>query len=559
MPGIFVTNKQIKISDINLSGKGKMETFLLNSLIFISKKGKSGWKTKVLNDQNYFILILGHIYEKITFKTIIKAIEKKDFSFLEKIDGAFNIVALKKSSNRLIFISDRFNRPPLYYYKKDKFFFVSSEIKTIAYLERPSFDNNSLLEFFTCEGVMGNKTMFKNIYLLEPGAYLTIENSNLNINYYYKLRIYQNKLAIDEAIEIYHNLLIKSVEKRLTRDTGIYLSGGMDSRLLLFSALEIGYHPRTYTFGTLESDDVLIASQIAKETGVKNLKLGMDKNYLKKWAKKGVSFTDGAYNIIRMHGIDALSFISDEVESVFNGFGGDYLMRFSGWFSSMKKDSLKNLIAYILKWANIVIPFNEIENAFTEDFLKDITQYPIKTIENFIKNSKIHTKEILRLYYFLKERMLRLTVLGLYQDAPYIFSKTPFTDLELMRFALQLPQHLRRGEKLRLALIKKYYKTFKHIPWSATGMGAKYPYLFQIIGRWWTKRRYVDYADYNTWFRTNLKSFIKKYLFSERLLDSNIFKPEYIQEIFKTHMKGEDNSRIIGLIVTFSIWLEELY
>jgi diphthine-ammonia ligase len=71
----------------------------------------------------------------------------------------------------------------------------------------------------------------------------------------------------ERSKRILEPLLIESVKKRMTKKTGILLSGGVDSTTLAFIAKKLGHQPLCYTVGLENSDDLQWANKAAAEHG----------------------------------------------------------------------------------------------------------------------------------------------------------------------------------------------------------------------------------------------------------------------------------------------------
>ena len=76
-----------------------------------------------------------------------------------------------------ILVRDRYGIKPLYYCRDSDYFIFASENKAIVtYNSRlKTLDYQALLEYFTFQNIFTNRTLFKNIQLLEAGHYLEID------------------------------------------------------------------------------------------------------------------------------------------------------------------------------------------------------------------------------------------------------------------------------------------------------------------------------------------------------------------------------------------------
>src|SRR4051812_14617039 len=113
---------------------------------------------------------------------IIELYKKYGVDCLKYLRGMFAF-AIWDSSKQLLFIArDRIGKKPLKYYKDSNAFIFASELKAIlANTEvKKEPDLEAIDEYLTYQYVPHPKTGFKNIYKLEPGHYMVIQNGNIS-------------------------------------------------------------------------------------------------------------------------------------------------------------------------------------------------------------------------------------------------------------------------------------------------------------------------------------------------------------------------------------------
>ena len=98
---------------------------------------------------NYLSLKKKLIEKKIKFKTksdtevLVRYLENFGLSkTLKDIDGMWSFVWYLKSENKMFLARDRYGEKPLYYFKNDNQFIISSEIKAILLLTNEKFEIN---------------------------------------------------------------------------------------------------------------------------------------------------------------------------------------------------------------------------------------------------------------------------------------------------------------------------------------------------------------------------------------------------------------------------------
>ena len=210
-------------------------------------------------------------------EVILKTYEEHGLECFNKLNGMFAFLIYDKRKKRLIAARDHFGIKPLYYYWDENHLIFASEIK--ALLEHPSikaeFNLSSFDEYLTFQYVLGQNTLFKNIFKIEPGHYL-----NLNLD---SMKFQYNKYwDLDFTIDKYHtesyfideikNLLHDSIKTQLRSDVpvGAHLSGGIDSSIVTLMSSKLSEN-RLHTFPGafnegIEFDETRYASEVAADS-----------------------------------------------------------------------------------------------------------------------------------------------------------------------------------------------------------------------------------------------------------------------------------------------------
>src|SRR5262249_42443989 len=129
----------------------------------------------------------GHIFQTHSdTESIIHAYEQFGDDFETSLTGMFAFALWDEDRRRLTLSRDRLGIKPLYYTVHSNQLIFASEIKailTVPGVER-RVDFEALESYLTVRYVPGPKTMFKDIYKLQPGHRLTVWNGKLQIHSY---------------------------------------------------------------------------------------------------------------------------------------------------------------------------------------------------------------------------------------------------------------------------------------------------------------------------------------------------------------------------------------
>lgn len=168
--------------------------------------------------------------------------------FLSLIEGQFALAIYDREKDLVILARDTWGICPLFYAVTDNALVFASEIKALVrsgeVALRPSI--RGLYEGFVYWSTSGGRTVFDNIYQVPPGSCLLLgRDRKVSIQRFHTYQDPAPFAAEDMAAmqaQIY-TTLSQSLADCLasTAKVGLYLSGGLDSTILLRLADEMGY------------------------------------------------------------------------------------------------------------------------------------------------------------------------------------------------------------------------------------------------------------------------------------------------------------------------------
>lgn len=171
------------------------------------------------------------------------AIEKFGIESIRRFYGEFTFVFI--SPEKIIVGRDLMGGGPPVFYNNQYF---SDKIDSFKRLKGFSYDVDleSIMTFLHLCHIPSPKTAIKDINALAPGDYLIYENEKIKIGTFYDFNDLKNSfqksnISIDEAVEEYERLVLKSIKRRIdgTKKIGILLSGGFDSASIVHSIRNI--------------------------------------------------------------------------------------------------------------------------------------------------------------------------------------------------------------------------------------------------------------------------------------------------------------------------------
>jgi asparagine synthase (glutamine-hydrolysing) len=144
----------------------------------------------------------GHVFRThCDTETIVHAYEEYGDSCLDRFRGMFAIAIWDTRRKKLLLARDRLGIKPVYYYEGQGFLAFASEIK--ALFEIPGVpcevDLDALSLYTSLRYVPGPRTMFRNIFKLQPGHFLTLDGNGTTIRKYWDVEFHPRGRA---AIEV---------------------------------------------------------------------------------------------------------------------------------------------------------------------------------------------------------------------------------------------------------------------------------------------------------------------------------------------------------------------
>ena len=215
---------------------------------------------------------LGHQFRGTSdTEVIVRGYEAWGIEVVKKINGIFAFALWDVKKATLYLVRDHLGIKPLYYYHEGGNLVFSSEIKAI--LEHPvkrEINADALNLYFRVLYVPGPLTMFKNIFKLEPGTYLSYKNGTIETARYWNPTVGSAPASKEEAKEQIRSLMRDSVKRQMIseRPVGVFLSGGIDTTAILGLATQVAQKPLdTFTVGFNIGGDKFNADlRLARET-----------------------------------------------------------------------------------------------------------------------------------------------------------------------------------------------------------------------------------------------------------------------------------------------------
>ncbi|HET7590138.1 MAG TPA: asparagine synthase (glutamine-hydrolyzing) [Solirubrobacterales bacterium] len=178
--------------------------------------------------------------------------EERGPGCLEALQGMFAIALWDAGAERLLLARDRLGVKPLYWARVGDGILYASEPAAIlaSGLVEPRPDPAALREYLTLQYVPPPRSGFAGIHKLAPGERLVFAAGEATVERWWQLDFERRREGSDrEALEELDELLARATRERLVADVplGAFLSGGIDSSLVVSYMAEAGGRVRTFS------------------------------------------------------------------------------------------------------------------------------------------------------------------------------------------------------------------------------------------------------------------------------------------------------------------------
>ena len=482
---------------------------------------------------------------------LLEAYEAPREKFFPALNGWFCGVLVDTRRGTVHLFNDRYGIGRVYIYEAPDGFYFASEAKALLKVRKElrQIDPKGLGEFFVCDCVLENRTLFRNVSLLPGGSLWTFENGKLTQKRsYFTADEWENQEPFsswDAFFEALDSTFARILPKysRFYHPTAISLTGGLDTRMILaYLDAGPGEFP-CYTFGgnSKETYDIKIARRVASVCHQPHTIVKLDSKFLANfpyYAEKTVYISDGCHDVCGAHDL-YLNALAREVSPVrLTGKFGSEILR--GTRMLWAKPPLEDLFdpgfrSYVTDAASTLAAIND-SNEVSFAAFADIPWYEYGRLA--IEQSQLNfvtpymDNELVRLMFrgrHLVEKRDDIPIRGIRKRRPGLL-KVP-TDRGYP------------GNGFFPWITRQFYDKFLFKgDWFFNYMPPGYARVGTLLEKLNIQNLFLGrhfFTNYRTWFQHNLRDYISDFLLSP---SSKIF--EYIngstlEKIIESHFRGQ--------------------
>ncbi len=486
-------------------------------------------------------------------------------AFVERLNGMFAFAIWDDRHQCLLMGRDRYGIKPLYYTQVGGTLVFASEVKAILALRVVPRGVNvqALVDYFTFQNTFGASTLFKDIYLLEPGHVMRVTGKQVVRRQYWDFNFEpQEKLGEEQAKERLRFLLEDTVKRQLMGDVpvGAYLSGGMDSGSI--TALAVSSMPRMMTFtggfdltnvsgfeaGFDERKDAETLSALLKTEHYQMVFHAGDLE----WALPRVIWAIEDLRVGMCYPYYYTARLASRfVKVVLSGTGGDEIFAGYPWRYRVASEAESEgafLDRYYRYW-NRLVSDERRGSFFAPDVLRADGHNPYESFRQVIDRAADLREVTRRAWYFEAKTFLHglLVVEDKLSMAHSLESRVPLLDHAIVDFVTKLPT----GYLVNHQWTKN--------PMRDENLAGKYLFRRAMEGvlpdSILRKRKQGFSAPDQSWYQGPLMNYIKAILLDRRTLSRGFFQEGAIRLVLEEHLSGAVNHRLlIWSLLSFEFW-----
>jgi len=530
----------------------------------------------------------GHQFRSRTdSEVVLRSYEQWGAGCLDRFNGMFAFAIWDREKRSLFLARDRYGIKPVYYTLTNGTFVFGSEVKSLLAgpRVRAALDREALLEYFTFQNYLTNRTLFSGVVLLPAGTHLTVSVGDAapRSTKYWDFDFTEPSRPADEReyVEELDRLFGQAVTRQLVSDVdlGCYLSGGIDSgsiaaiaaasipRLKTFtcgfdlhsaSGLELNFDERrqaehmSYLFKTEHYEMVLKAGDM--EHVMPRITRHLEEPRI------GQSYPN----------FYAAQLTSKFVKVVLSGSGGDELFGGYPWryYRALANDDFEHYVdQYYLYWQrlmpNTVIRkvfqpiWSDVSQVWTRDLFRNVFSERADRLtspEDYVNHSlNFEARTFLHSILVVEDKL---------SMAHGLETRVPFLDNDLVDFAMRVPVRLKLknlGETRRINENETGPKGDRF--YRRTNDGKLL--LRQVLARHVPPdvsegHKQGFSAPDASWFKGESIEYVRQRLLNGRARIYEFFDREAVTPLIDDHISGAQNRRLlIWSLLSFESWCEQ--
>jgi asparagine synthase (glutamine-hydrolysing) len=531
---------------------------------------------------------LGHRFRtRSDTEAVVHGYKQWGTKVFDRLNGMFGVAIWDVKRRRLVVARDAMGIKLVYYAIQGGTVWFGSEMRAVVagLSQRPEVDPVALNLFLRYRYTPSPLTILKGIEKLAPGTMLIVEGGRARRERWYRYtpEPFATPKRVDEACHELLELYRGAVARHLISDVpvGIFLSGGLDSGLLLALMNESGGPWPAYTVGygeSFEDDELADAAETALLLGARHVPVKLDRAEFERSLPGIVACLEepiAASSIVPMYFVSQrarqdvkVALIGQGPDELFGGYKrhlgvryGDYWRRLpaplrmalgSAIAQLPRNETLKRGVASLrvedrlerYKEVFSLLPGEEADGLFHDGLLPPNAGDRVLDCWSELVPQMAHTDELGGLQ-LLEIRSSLPDELLMYADklsmAHSLEARVPYLDRTVVEYVQRLGADLKVRNGSRKWLHRQVCRQF--LP-------------SQILKR---KKRGFAVNVVDEWFRSSLTGKLSEMLLDPQSRMFNLLRVEPVRAMVEDHRsRRQDNHKLLFSLVLFEQWLRSM-
>lgn len=260
-------------------------------------------------------VVTGGPFEELTPETLFRGILDRPSETLAGLDGLFSLACT--DGDRTVLATDKHGSRPCYYTPEGSMRFAAELKALVPVIDDPSVDPRALSDLLAFGYVWGSTTLLDQVSELRPAHALVAENGHRSVERYWDPG-HELVDSPDYAAQIQraYRRSVDAMAETVDGRTGLWLSGGLDSRILASTFDEADHSFSAMTYAIPGERELGPATQVASAFDVDHdrITLGPASAYAAR-LDRAIGLSDGmiawSYLINAVHVLDELADAAD--------------------------------------------------------------------------------------------------------------------------------------------------------------------------------------------------------------------------------------------------------
>ena len=478
-------------------------------------------------------------------------------------------------------ITDRLGSRPLYYGKEGSRHVISSKIAgTRAALSHPfNLSPVGLMELFAIGHNVGSTSICDDISVLEPGSIYLIDKNGIRCAKYYLFNyVDSGESCSPREWGARIASCVRSIAPRYMRAPGrkgLFLSGGLDSRLLAGALGATGLPLYAYTFGGRQTVEVQSAAAIADLLDIPHTILDFPRNYLSMGIRRAVEGGEAATPFFHQSSGIWHDILAQQIDCLFVGFGGG--LSGSLLLPEIVRLFPKSRVVDQILGRILCGNAKKVAEVFRPSFFERYWPNVINKLYSSIFEIDDVRQDRIYDVWNMRHRQPRFTYMSSKGDRSRFEVVAPLLDKDYVDLMTRIPTEAGRHQLAYRFAIVDGFPALRHVPWAkiarAVPVGNRAYFISEArrasnkVIRRVAKILGLSSGDIQEQFRNiaedmrNDEHLIRTYLrglLAEGSLPEDIFDAGGIMRLADRHSCGEDNTHLVGTALTVGLYLQSV-